>query len=348
MALILGIETSCDETAAAVFCTEEQRVLSSAIFSQIDLHKVYGGVVPEVASRSHMQKIRPIIEQALKEADLNLNQICGIGVTNRPGLAGSLLIGLSYAKALSAALEIPFIAIDHLEGHIFSAHFAPDDTVRTHLTYPYLSFSASGGHTALYSVSDLGKYEQVGHTRDDAAGEAFDKIAKLIGLGYPGGPIIEQLAQENEFKDVYNYPRTKQKPGEYFFSFSGLKTAIFYDLMKRGFVSQNGRPTVLMTREVQRNVASSMLVCVGDIFVKTIERVLKDSPELTGVTFVGGVACNAYLRMRIEKLCKKRSLFFEAAPKKYCTDNGAMIALVASYRYARGESSYLDCDIFEE
>lgn len=347
MSLILGIETSCDETAAALFDIQGQRITASHLFSQIDLHKVYGGVVPEIASRSHLQKIKPIIEQTLREGSATLRDLSAIAVTNKPGLAGSLLVGFCYAKALAYALNIPLITVNHLEGHIFSAHLDSDNRMREDITYPYLSFSASGGHTAVYRIERLGAYEQVAHTRDDAAGEAFDKIAKLIGLGYPGGPIVERLAKENEFKEVYTYPRTKHKPGEYFFSFSGLKTAIFYDLMKKGLVTQDGKPTELMTPQIQKDVCSSMLVCVGDIFVKTIGRFFKDHPELQGLTFVGGVACNKYLRARFQTMCDRHGIAFSCALPRYCTDNGAMIAVVGSYKYERNEFAQLTCDIFE-
>lgn len=347
MALILGIETSCDETAAAVFDTTAQKIVANHLFSQISLHKAYGGVVPEIASRSHLQKIAPIVSQALESAGCHLEDISAIAVTSKPGLAGSLLVGFSFAKALAWAHSIPLIPVDHLEGHVFSSQLLPDNSVRKDVAYPYLCISASGGHSALYIVTGLGEYNKIGDTLDDAAGEAFDKIGKLIGLGYPGGPIIEQRAQQAHFQDFFSYPRTKHKQGRYFFSFSGLKTAVLYDLAKRGHVDiATGKRTTTLTSEVQTQVASSLLVCIGDIFSKMVTRILKEKPELCGVGFVGGVACNKYLRARLQAVCDARGAQLMIAPPHFCTDNGAMIAFVGSYRHARRQAAPLDADIF--
>ena len=345
--MILGIETSCDETAAAVYDTTTKRIVSHHLFSQIDLHKIYGGVVPEIASRSHLEKIKPIVAHALQEAGIDSSQLSAVAVTNKPGLAGALLVGFSFAKALAWAHKIPLLAVNHLDGHIFSSHLQDDGAFKP-LAYPHLTLSVSGGHTALYRVAEFGQREEIGHTLDDAAGEAFDKIAKLIGLGYPGGPIIEKLATENNFADFFSYPRNKTKPGRYTFSFSGLKTAILYDLAKRGHVDLNSsRPTATLTSQVQKDVASSLLVCVGDIFEKMVVRVFKDHPELKGFAFVGGVACNQYLRDRLTKACEKRGKFFAASPKRFSTDNGAMIALAGSALLERGEIAPASIDIFE-
>jgi len=347
MAYILGIESSCDDVAAAVFDTDYNKVISSCLFSQIDLHAQYGGVVPEIASREHMKQIRPIIEQALQEAAISLQDLDAIAVTNKPGLAGSLLIGLSFGKTLAWSLGIPLIAIDHLEGHIFSSFLEVDGNVRK-IPFPHACFSASGGHTSLHIVHGFGEYERIGSTSDDAAGEAFDKISKLIGLGYPGGPIIEQLATQEHFVDYFSYPRLKHKPDKYDFSFSGLKTAVMYDAVKRGFLdSEKYKPTPLLTPTVQRHIASSLLVCIGDIFVNMVKRVFKAYPELTGLTFVGGVACNKYLRSRLEVCMKNRNKFFIATPPKFCTDNAGMISLVGSFKFDNQEFSALTTDIFE-
>ncbi len=347
MAYILGIESSCDDVAAAVFDTDYNRVISSCLFSQIDLHKQYGGVVPEIASREHMKQIRPIVEQALQEANIGLNELDAVAVTNKPGLAGSLLVGFSFAKTLSWSLNIPLIAVDHLEGHMFSSFLETDGNVRN-VEFPHLCFSASGGHTSLHIVHGVDKYKRIGNTTDDAAGEAFDKISKLIGLGYPGGPIIEQLATQEGFVDYFSYPRLKHKPDKYDFSFSGLKTAVMYDAVKRGFLdSEKYKPTSLLTPTVQRHIASSLLVCISDIFVNMVKRVVKAYPELKGLTFVGGVACNKYLRNRLEVCMKNRNKFFIATPPKFCTDNAAMIALIGSFKFKNKEFNSLTTDIFE-
>jgi len=222
---ILGIETSCDETAAAVY-REGAGILSSELFSQIELHKQFGGVVPEIASRSHLEKIGPMIQKALDSAGCTLDDIDVVAVTNKPGLPGSLLIGLCFAKAIAWAKQKKIIGVNHLEAHIFSPFLEHD------VPFPYLCLTASGGHTSLYLVKGFGDYCVVAQTLDDAAGEAFDKIAKLINLPYPGGPVIEKLAQEAYFEDFFSYPRGSSTIKD--FSFSGLKTAVLYDLVKRG------------------------------------------------------------------------------------------------------------------
>lgn len=347
MARILGIETSCDETAAAVYDSQSKRIISHALFSQIAQHAEYGGVVPEIASRSHLQKTAPIVQAAISQAGIVLTDLDAIAVTSKPGLAGSLLVGFSFAKALAWSLNIPLLSIDHLEGHVFSSFINSDNSIRTDLPFPHLCLTASGGHSAIYSVTNFGEFEQVANTLDDAAGEAFDKISKLIGLGYPGGPIIEQYAARGEFKDYFGYPRNKYKPGRYAFSFSGLKTAILYDLAKRGHVDLNtGKRTKSLTEAIQIKVASSLLVCIGDIFVQLIERILKEKPHYKAITFVGGVACNKYLRERLRTLCAKRNMQLVFAPPAFCTDNGAMIAFVGGYRNACNERVSLDADIF--
>jgi len=346
MALILGIETSCDETAAAVFDTQQQRIIAHYLYSQIDTHTAYGGVVPEIASRSHLEKIGPIVAQTLTAAGCTIHDIAAIAVTSKPGLAGSLLVGLCYAKGMAWARGIPLLTINHLEGHIFSALLDTDGSVRTTVPFPHLCLTASGGHTALYRVNGSGDYTLISNTRDDAAGEAFDKIAKLIGFGYPGGAIIEKHAAAVGFEDFFQYPRSKPQ-ADFSFSFSGLKTAILYDLVKRGCIDiTTGKRTALLTPEMQSKVASSLLVCIGDIFVKSVLRVLEAHPDIKGLTFVGGVACNNYLRARLQEVATTHGIVLHMSPPQFCTDNGAMIAFIGSYRWARGESAALDCDIF--
>lgn len=348
MALLLAIESSCDDMAAAILDTATGTLLSHAFFSQIDMHKIYGGVVPEIASRAHIQHVRPIVISALEKAGVTLDAIDIFAATNRPGLAGSLLIGFSFAKGLAWALKKPFIAIDHLEGHIFSSFITAENTVSKPIPFPHIALSASGGHSGIYYVTGLGEYREIGNTRDDAAGEAFDKIAKLINLDYPGGPIIEKLSQKAGFVDFYKYPRTKHSPGEYLFSFSGLKTAVLYDLVKRGHVTlASQKPTETLTDEIRTQVASSLLVCIGDIFATMSDRLLRDFPEVQALTFVGGVACNQYLRDRLSNIAARHQKQFFTSEKKYSTDNGAMIAHVAGYTYtqALGQSKKEDRDL---
>ena len=222
---ILGIETSCDETAVSVYTTAEG-VLSNEVFSQIALHVPFGGLYGEVASRSHLEKIRSVVDQSLSAAHKTLDDITAVAVTHTPGLPGSLLVGISFAKGLAWAAHKKLIGVNHLEGHIFSACIEND------IPFPFVCITASGGHTALYLVHDYGKYTLLGETLDDAAGEAFDKVAKLMGLPYPGGPVIETLAREVDFKDYFHYPRPLHHSLD--FSFSGLKTAVLYDMVKQG------------------------------------------------------------------------------------------------------------------
>ena len=334
---ILSIETSCDETAAAVY-SKDTGIRSNEVFSQIELHKKFGGVVPELASRSHIEKISAIVENALHKADESLNNINVIAVTNKPGLPGSLLAGVCFAKGLAWAKNIKIIGVDHIEGHTFSPF------LEHNIPFPHLSLVASGGHTNISIVKDFGDYKTIGRTVDDAAGEAFDKVSKLINLPYPGGPEIEKLAREANFQDYFSYPRGTRKTTN--FSFSGLKTAVLYDLVKREAYDMQTK-TFLKPNDVelQKKVASSMLVCVADIFCKKIKLALKEYPEIKAITFAGGVACNKYIRQRIETLSNKYSIPFFAPSPKYCGDNAAMIAFVGNYMAEKKQYSGLDLDI---
>lgn len=351
---ILGIETSCDETAAAVY-QEGPGVLSSALFSQIKLHQQYGGVVPEIASRSHLEKINPIITQALLEAKLSHNEskketkerkntalapIDVIAVTNKPGLPGSLLVGVCFAKSLSWVLDKPLIGIDHLEAHIFSSF------LEQQVPFPHLCLAASGGHTALYLVHDFGSYQILGQTLDDAAGEAFDKIAKVLNLEYPGGPIIEKQAEQAGFKDFFSYPRGTQQ-STLDFSFSGLKTAVLYDLVKRKAYDLPNKKLLNDSQELKQQVASSLLVCISDIFKHKIERALKQHPDIKAITFVGGVACNRYIKTQLQELCTKHKKPFFFPSPKYCGDNAAMVAFVGYYKAKRNQFDDLFLDILK-
>lgn len=337
--LTLGIETSCDETAAAVY-SSTRGILSNKLFSQIELHKEYGGVVPEIASRSHIEKINTIINEALAHAQVTLADIEVIAVTNKPGLAGSLLVGVCFAKGLAYATGKKIIGINHLEGHAFSSF------LEHNVPFPHLCLTASGGHTSLYTINGFGDYTVTGQTIDDAAGEAFDKIAKLLELPYPGGPHIEKQAQLAECKDYYHYPRGN--PHTLDFSFSGLKTAVLYDLVNRGLYDLKARAftTAIAPEELQR-IASSLLVCIGDIFTHKISLALKQNNALKAVTFVGGVACNKYLKNHLRAFCEQRGLQFYTPAAQYCTDNAAMIAFVGNYKAQQGHFANLDLDIFK-
>lgn len=334
--LILGIESSCDETAAAVYSTK-LGVLSNLLFSTAELQSLYGGIVPELAARTHLEKIGPIISSALDQAQKTLSDITAIAVTHTPGLPGSLLIGLSFAKALAYAANKKLIGVNHLEGHMFSA------CIEQTIPFPFLCITASGGHTSLYLIEDYGRFTLLGSTLDDAAGEAFDKIARLIGLPYPGGPVIELLAKEAQFKDFFHYPRSM--PHSLNFSFSGLKTAVLYDLIKRGaYDPKTKRYLKEHDREFTQQVASSLLVCIGDIFEQKLALACKHY-KVQACAFVGGVACNKYLKARLERFCTSQGKLFFAPSPAYCTDNGAMIAYVGHYKAQQERWSDFSLDI---
>lgn len=336
--LILGIETSCDETAAAVY-DSNLGVLSNHLFSQIELHKEFGGVVPEIASRSHLEKIKSIIEVSLSQANKTIEEIDAIAVTNKPGLPGSLLVGLCFAKAIAWAANKKIIGVNHLEGHVFSA------CIENKVEFPFLCITASGGHTALYLVTDFGEFALIGQTLDDAAGEAFDKVSKLINLGYPGGPIIEKLAQEVNFQDFFNYPRALHNSLD--FSFSGLKTAVLYDLVKQDAYDMTSKKFLKDTDlHLKQKVASSLLVCISDIFVQKLNLAFKKYPNVKSVTFVGGVACNKYIANKLHNFCAKNNRQFYKPSPQYCTDNGAMIAFVGNYKYQQGKIDDILLDIY--
>ncbi len=349
MRYVLGIETSCDETGAAVFDMQQHRLISHGLFSQIEQHKQYGGVVPEIASRSQLEKITPIIQKTLDDAKISIDDIDVVAVTNKPGLVGSLLVGVCFAKGLCWQMEKKIVGIDHIEAHIFSSFLLPDGSINQELKFPFLCLSASGGHTAFHIVHDFGVFELVGQTLDDAAGEAFDKVAKLLGLGYPGGARIEKLATSINFVDTIKYPRLKSELlKKLSLSFSGLKTAVLYDLANRGAYNLSTGPILSeMTPDLQARVSSSLLVCVGDLFAKAIGHALEHYPNLNAVAFVGGVACNKYLRNRINDVCIKRHKKFVPAPPAFCSDNGAMVAFVGSYKAQKCQFSDLYLDVMK-
>ena len=324
--LTLGIETSCDETAAAVL--RDRTMLSNIVSSQVKLHEKYGGVVPELASREHLRNIMPVIREALDTACVELSDIKLIAVTHAPGLIGALLVGVSTAKALAYALGIPFIGVHHGEGHIVAAHLEHPG-----LGYPYIALLASGGHTALYHVQDFGKYRLIGQTRDDAAGEAFDKVAKLLDLPYPGGPAIDRLSKEGNPKTIA-FPRGVREGFD--FSFSGLKTAVRNHVML--FRSKDGGLDKALN---VADVAASFQQAVVDTLVDKTVHAAK-SLGVDSIVVAGGVAANSSLRCGLGQACGQNGLKLFIPGLSLCNDNAAMIALAGYLRHKQGERSALD------
>lgn len=322
---ILAIESSCDETAAAVVVNGRD-VRSNIISSQIALHTLYGGVVPEIASRKHIEKINQVITEAMQEAQADWADIDAIGVTYGPGLVGALLVGVAEAKAISYARNIPLVGVHHIEGHI-SANYIENKELEP----PFLCLVVSGGHTHLVKVLDYGKYEILGRTRDDAAGEAFDKVARAIGLGYPGGPKIEKVAHEGNPHAV-EFPRPKIADGEYDFSFSGLKSAVLNHLNS---CKMKG------IEIVQADIAASFQKAVIDVLVGNAMHAI-EKYQIDKFAIAGGVASNGTLRGVMEEECRKRNVAFYHPSPILCTDNAAMIGAAAYYDYRAGIRSGLD------
>lgn len=322
---ILGIESSCDETAASVV-KNGREVLSNVISSQIDLHTLYGGVVPEIASRKHIERINQVIEEALTTANMTLDDLDAIGVTYGPGLVGALLVGVAEAKAISYAKKLPLVGVHHIEGHI-SANYIEN----LNLEPPFVCLVVSGGHTHLVVVRDYGKYEILGRTRDDAAGEAFDKVARAIGLGYPGGPKIDKISKEGN-PDAIAFPRPKFEDSPYDFSFSGLKSAVLNYL--------NG--CQMKGIEINRaDVAASFQKAVCDVLVEHAMIAVKES-GLNKFAIAGGVASNSALRAAFEKACAERQIEFYHPSPIFCTDNAVMIGAAAYYEFIAGKRDGLD------
>ena len=323
--LILAIESSCDETASAVV-KNGREVLSNVISSQIALHTLYGGVVPEIASRKHIEKINEVIQEALGQAGVKLSEIDAIGVTYGPGLVGALLVGVAEAKAISYAAGIPLVGVHHIEGHISANYIACKE-----LEPPFICLVVSGGHTHLVVVRDYGKYEIIGKTRDDAAGEAFDKVARAIGLGYPGGPKIDRLAKEGN-PDAIHFPRAKVEDAPYDFSFSGVKSAVLNYL---NGCHMKGEPVV------EADVAASFQKAVCDVLVEHAVQAVKDY-GISKLALAGGVASNSALREAMKAACEKEGVSFYYPSPILCTDNAAMIGAAAYYEYINGVRSGLD------
>ncbi len=307
---VLGIETSCDETAAAVL-EDGRRILSSVVSSQA-IHADFGGVVPEYASREHTGAIVTVVERALSDAGLGYDGIDAVAVTNRPGLVGCLLVGVSFAKALAYALDVPIVGVDHMEGHIFAVRLTDPD-----VTLPAVCLVVSGGHTEIVAIEEWGRYETLGRTRDDAAGEAFDKVGKLLGLSYPAGPRIEELARGGD-PAAHNFPRAMMERGNLDFSFSGLKTAVRYRVEDLGGVPEGD--------ELKDFLASFQQAVVDALVTKTVWAA--EERAVPTVCLGGGVAANGILRQRLTEEATRRGFGVVVPPKSLCTDNGAVIAAV--------------------
>ena len=322
---ILAIESSCDETAAAVV-KNGREVLSNVIYTQIALHTEYGGVVPEIASRKHIEKINQVIEQALRESGKKLDEITAIAVTYGPGLVGALLVGVSAAKAISFATGIPLVGVHHIEGHISANYIENKD-----LQPPFICLVVSGGHSHLVVVKDYGEYEIIGRTRDDAAGEAFDKVARAIGLGYPGGPKIDKVAKEGN-PEAIHFPRAKVGENAYDFSFSGLKSAVLNYLNACEMKGESVNTA---------DVAASFQKAVTDVLVEHAMHACEQY-GFKKFAIAGGVASNSALRAAMEEACAKRHITFYRPSPIFCTDNAAMIAVAGYYEYCKGTRSGWD------
>ena len=329
---VLAIETSCDDTGAAVVLNG-RKILSNVVSSQIAVHQKYGGVVPELASRKHIEAIVPMVNEALERAGVSLKEIDGIAVTQGPGLVGSLLVGLSFAKSLSFASGAPLIGVNHIEAHL-SAIFLEEKAPR----FPFIGLVVSGGHTSLFRVDGFGKYIRLGQTRDDAAGEAFDKVAKLLGLGYPGGPIIDELSMTGNPKAI-RFPRASLGKDSFDFSFSGGKTAVV------NFVKAHPAPPGGFPEEMVRNIVSSFQEAVVDVLVKKTFQAAQHQ-GLKRVVLSGGVAANRVLRQRMEEEASKQKIRVHIPSPAFCTDNAAMVGVVGYEYLKRGVRSPYSLNAF--
>jgi N6-L-threonylcarbamoyladenine synthase len=321
---ILGIDTSCDDTSASV-AEDDRKIISNVISNQAEIHKEYGGIVPELASRRHIEMIWPVVDGALKTAGVDLEDMSCIAVCYGPGLIGSLLVGCSFAKALSYSKQIPLVAVNHLEGHIFSPFLEEQG-----LAFPFISLIVSGGHTCLYRVDDFGSYRELGRTRDDAAGEAFDKVSKLLGLGYPGGPVIDALAQ-NGNPGAIDFPRA-YLPGSLDFSFSGLKTSVLNYLKEQSAEDID---------QALHDIAASFQASIVDVLVRKVEWAIKKE-HIKRVAVSGGVAANSELRKRMKEMSKGREVELFMPSPSLCTDNAAMISAAGYHHFKAGNLAGLD------
>ncbi len=323
--LVLAIESSCDETAAAVTAGGE-KALSNIVSSQTQIHRKYGGIVPELASRKHIEVIIPVIKEALLKAGITLDHVEGIAVTNGPGLIGSLLVGLSVAKSIAYARNLPFVGVNHVEGHL-SAIFLENPRLR----FPFIGLVVSGGHTCLYRFNHLGSYEWLGGTRDDAAGEAFDKVAKLLNLGYPGGPVIDKVATDGD-PEAISFPRAFISKDTFDFSFSGIKTSVLQ------YVRKHPRARV-------EDIAASFQEAVVDVLISKAVQAAR-AFDLPRIVLSGGVASNRRLRIRLKEIAEGEGLEVNIPSPILCTDNAAMIGVVGHYYLDRGRTSPLTLNAF--
>ena len=318
--LVLGIDTSCDDTSASVV-ESGTKIISNSISNQADIHKKYGGIVPELASRRHIEMIWPLVDEAMKTAGISFKDLACIAVCHGPGLIGSLLVGCSFAKALCYAKKIPLVAVNHLEGHIFSPFLE-----KTKPDYPFIALIVSGGHTCLYRVDDFGKYFELGRTRDDAAGEAYDKVSKLLGHGYPGGPVIDSLSRDGN-PDAISFPRA-YLPESLDFSFSGLKTAVLQ------YVKSEINPPI-------NDIAASFQAAVVDVLVRKTEWAIRKE-RIKRITLSGGVAANSALRQKMQKMANEIEGEVYMPSVSLCTDNAAMIAAAGYHHFKAGDVAALD------
>lgn len=341
---ILGIETSCDETAVAIV-TSDRKILSHEVLSQTEEHMPYGGVVPEIASRAHMDALDVLIKKAMMDANVkDFKELDGIAVTAGPGLIGGVIVGVMMAKGISAVSGVPIIPVNHLEGHALTIRLT-DESV----TFPFLLLLVSGGHCQILKVNGVGQYERLGISLDDALGEAFDKVGKMLGLGYPGGPIVEKYALTGN-PEAFNFPRSMVGRPGCDFSFSGLKTAVKRQLDEIREKGEEGKgnlttsPFSPLPSPLISDICASFQACVGDIVVDRMQNAInqcKDSPEINMLVVAGGVAANKYIRSRLENLCTDNGFILKAPPIKLCTDNGAMIAWAGMEKLQLGQTSDL-------
>lgn len=330
--IILGIETSCDETSAAV--VKDGRLLSNVTKTQL-FHSKYGGVVPELASRAHQKLIIPIVEEALVKAGVSKGELDGVAAVYGPGLIGSILVGLSFGKAMALGLGIPFVGADHMEAHVFSNLIEEPKP-----SFPFINLTVSGGHTQLLLIKKPFDYQMLGQTKDDAAGEAFDKVAKMLGIGYPGGPLVDKLAASGNPKFV-DFPRPYLEEGSFEFSFSGLKTSVLYYLRKVGFHPDNPTNRANLGSTFVSDVCASFQAAVVDVLVHKVLSAAKKF-NVRDVAIAGGVAANSELRKRLAMLEESEGLQVFIPKFEYCTDNGAMVAMVGYMKMKEGKSSSLE------
>ena len=330
--LVLAIETSCDDTGAAVV-SDGRKILSNIVSSQVPIHQKYGGVVPELASRKHIESIVPIVTEALRTANVTLKEMDGIAVTQGPGLVGSLLVGLSFAKSVAFATGLPFIGVNHIEAHL-SAIFLEKKPPK----FPFVGLVVSGGHTSLFRMDGFGKYDRLGQTRDDAAGEAFDKVAKLLGLGYPGGPVIDELSKTGN-REAIRFPRPVLSKKSLDFSFSGLKTAVV------NYVKTHQEPPGGYPQDLLRDIVSSFQEAVVEVLVKKTVQAARHQ-GLKRIVLAGGVAANQRLRRRMEEECLDEKLKVFLPSPSFCTDNAAMVGVVGYEYLKRGMRSPFSLNAF--